>query len=402
MRLLIVEPVGHMPGHHSYYSRRLSESLLDTGRVEQVTVLSYTGFADRWPRHDGLSLVQAVAGEHLESCAPMERPSLWRAATQAVMPEVVRLAPDHDVIQFLDCWPPTVAGWLWRWPALRRKSVYLWHYHPVEADLPRLSQLPRGLRTRLLNFRERLWPEGLLMNHVHSLVHAETVRDKMLSVYPRAQVTVIPPGSDAYDRPLPSRAEARRQLGLKLSNERALLLFGYLGPHKGLDTFLLASRDDSPPVSLLVAGPPRQDYDPARLIADAGWTDRTVLRPGYLPDEEVPLWFCAADAVLLAYPAFFIQNSGVLTRAADFLTPVIISDVGQMGQLARQYGLGVLFTPEDPASLRQAVDHFLSLGEEELAAMREGLAQFAHDHSWPLIAARHVAMYQNIIERKKE
>jgi glycosyltransferase involved in cell wall biosynthesis len=402
MRILIVEPVGHTPGHHSYYARRLTEALLDQDEVEHVTVLSYAGFKDPWPARDGLTLLQVAPSNPDEAFAPFERPVQWREATAGVIPTVLDLAATHDVIQFLDCWSPTLAGALWRRRELCRKSVCLWHAPPVESELPRLWQLPRGLRTRWRVWRLRLLPEWLLMTRTHSLIHAQTVKDRILSVYRGAQATVIPPGIDACDRPLPSREEARQRLGLELGTARAILLFGFLGPHKGLDTFLSAMAQSPPEVRLLVAGPPKSDFDAVGLVQAAGWTDRAVVRLGYVPDDQVPLWFRAADAVLLAYPAFFIQNSGVLTRAADFLTPVIISDIGQMGELAREYGLGVLFTPEDPASLRQAVDRFLALDEAALAAMRAGLRRFAGDHSWPRIAAQHVAMYQRVMAGDKE
>ncbi|MCD6361964.1 MAG: glycosyltransferase [Armatimonadetes bacterium] len=398
MKILIVQPVGHTVGHHSYYTRRLSESLLDTGEVRQVTVVTHAGFWDQWPERDGLTLVQA-ADQQVTSWAPCERPHLWAEATRSALRTALPLVGGHDVVQVLDAWYRTLAWSLWRRRDVMRKSVVLWHHLPTGAVIPPLRALPRGLRTRLRLTLPVLVPERILLSNTTSLVHAETVADGIHRWLPRARVAVIPPGSDLHTGRLPDRTEARRALGLDIGDAFALLIFGYLGEHKGIHTLLEALNAGAPPdLRILIAGPPAAGVDIEGMVARSGWAPRTVLHAGYVPDDQVLLWFRAADAVLLAYPAHFVQNSGVLTRAADFRVPVVCSDVGQMGRFVRDYGLGTLFAPEDPASMRAAIDEMLAANGQRRGEMIAGLARYAEDHSWPRIARRHVELYRSVMD----
>ena len=395
MKILIVEPMGHTIGHHTYYTRRLSESLLDTGQVERATVVSYAGFKDDWPKREGLRLIQALPESMNVSWAPCERPDLWVEATKAAMRVALPLAAEHDVMQVLDGHFLPL-GWMLRRHPARHKTVMLWHYVPVGARLPPITRLPRGLRTRLRLTLPVILPERLLLSNTTLLVHAQQVADAIHGWLPRARVALIPPGSDPHAGDLPSRGEARRALGLDIGDAPALLVFGYLGTHKGVHTLMAALEQDAPDLRLLIAGQPAAGVDIRAQVVDGGWEDRSVMRLAYVPDEQVPLWFRAADAVLLAYPHHFVQNSGVLTRAADFRTPVICSDVGQMGEFVLQYGLGTLFEPEEPRSMRAAIDEMLAATPETIEGFREGLARDAEDHSWPRIAQRHVELYRRV------
>lgn len=382
-------------GHHSYYTRRLAESLAAAEGVTQVTVVSYGGFRNEWASRPNLRLLQVREAVEGMDWFPALDPPTWTLKTCATLDAASALFAEHDVVQILDCYPRALAQWLRRHRAVCAKAVVLCHNPPLRSLIPPLRALPRGLRTRWQH-RGLMPAEDFLINHTTCLVHAETVAEHMRRAYSRARVAVILPGADRHAEPLPSRAEARRLLGLPWANERVILVFGVLAPSKGIQTLLEALAVEPPEVRLLLVGRPVQGWDLPALVAQAGWSDRTIVHGEYIADEQVPLWFRAADAALVAYPRGFIQNSGVLTRAADYETPVIISDVGQMGHLTRQYGLGVLFEPENPLSLRDALHRFVALGEDELARMRQGLTQFAQAHSWPRIAAQHVALYQKV------
>lgn len=401
MKVLILQPTGHNIAHHAYYTRRLADNLADHDAVQHVTVVSYAGFKDEWSDRAGLTLRQAIPERFDVSYGCGDRPQEWVEATRRVVDVGLELAPEHDVVQVLDSRLDTLAWKLWARRRFLRKTVVLWHEIPLSARITSLRDLPGGLRLRARLIRRVMIPERILVGGTTTLVHAEPVAEGIRRWLPRARVAVIPPGSDTSHNALPSRDEARRMLGLDIGDRPALLMFGILGPHKGVHTLLAALQQSPPDLALLMAGPPLQGRDIRGQVGEAGWLDRSVLSLGYVPDAEVELWFRAADAIVLAYPAGFVQNSGVLTRAADFRTPVICCDVGQMGQLTRDYGLGLLFEPENPVSLREAIDQFLALDGEEVNQFREGLMRFADDNSWPSIAHRHVQLYGQVASGQK-
>ena len=103
--------------------------------------------------------------------------------------------------------------------------------------------------------------------------------------------------------------------------------------------------------------------------------------------------FAAADVGILSYTRDFIGASGVLTHACGFALPVIASDVGQLGELVREHGLGLTFTPEDALSLRQVIAAFFSLPLEGRQAFAARMAAFTAANSWEEIARKHLALY---------
>jgi|LSQX01.1.fsa_nt_gb hypothetical protein len=98
MRILIVQPVGHAVGHHSYYTRRLSESLAQLGRVSRVTVVSYAGFRNQWDAGPKLHCVQVEQADSNDWFPALE-PKRWAANTVATLEAARPLFDDHDSIR---------------------------------------------------------------------------------------------------------------------------------------------------------------------------------------------------------------------------------------------------------------------------------------------------------------
>src|SRR5439155_1625926 len=81
-----------------------------------------------------------------------------------------------------------------------------------------------------------------------------------------------------------------------------LLFFGIVRPYKGLDVLLRALAGAPAHVTLTVAGEFWGDStEMDNLIAELGLADRVILRPGYVPADQIPALFCAADAQVMPY-----------------------------------------------------------------------------------------------------
>jgi glycosyltransferase involved in cell wall biosynthesis len=116
----------------------------------------------------------------------------------------------------------------------------------------------------------------------------------------------------------------------------------------------------------------------------------------FVPEEEKAFYFLASDVAILSYKKNFIQSASIINDAAKFSTPVIASDVGQLGEFVRTHNLGITFTPEDPHSLRQAIFSFLQLPDEERKAIKENFARFRAAYSWEENARQHLEIYQRL------
>jgi glycosyltransferase involved in cell wall biosynthesis len=142
-------------------------------------------------------------------------------------------------------------------------------------------------------------------------------------------------------------AEARQQLGYG-PDDRLLLFFGFVRRYKGLSHLLeaLALVPAEVRAKLLVVGEFWEPEEGYRAQAEAlGITGRVRLLNRYVPNEEVGLYFAAADVVVLPY--LEATQSAVLQIAFGFETPVITTSVGGLPEMVRHGRLGIVVPPQD-------------------------------------------------------
>jgi glycosyltransferase involved in cell wall biosynthesis len=158
--------------------------------------------------------------------------------------------------------------------------------------------------------------------------------------------------------------EARNRLGIDPS-ARVLLIFGKIQRYKGVDIALqglknLSGRGEQ--IVLLVAGG-GSDNDDVYIKELKDYTCKENLvsevkfHTNYIPDEDIELFFQAADIVLLPHREGEFQ-SGVLFLAYRFGLPVIVSDVGSFAEDVETGVSGYIFRSEDPGDLAKRVQQF--------------------------------------------
>lgn len=174
---------------------------------------------------------------------------------------------------------------------------------------------------------------------------------------PERRVLVVQHG---INRLLPhdaaARCRLRQQHGLRPS-DRLVLFFGNVAPYKGLDWLLQAWEqhmvDDS--MVLMVVGRCRDTALRATLhgqMKRLGASRRVSWVEGFVPDDDVPSWFHAAD--LLVMPYRHIDQSGVVFMALASGLPVVASDVGSLSDYVALTG-GRTVPPGDAAALAGAL-----------------------------------------------
>ncbi len=173
---------------------------------------------------------------------------------------------------------------------------------------------------------------------------------------------------------IPSRADARKQLGLK---DNVALFFGHVRPFKGLDIALNAWRLLKTDVTLVVAGEAWwKSEDEYRRLAKGLDNVRFDFR--FIPDAEIATYFAAADVVLAPYR--IEAQSGVALTAFHFARPVIATRVGGLPEIIEEGRNGMLVPVEDPAALAKAVDAFFARNDRE--EVERQAAASARKYSW--------------------
>lgn len=151
-----------------------------------------------------------------------------------------------------------------------------------------------------------------------------------------------------------SRQAARRQLGLA-DTDRVLVALGGIRPYKGLgrllDVFHELAEED-PSLRLLVAGKPAQTQETAGLKRRCEQSPRVISEFSHVPDDQLQVWFGAADLAVLPYSR--ILNSGVFWLAHTFGLPIVGPRTGALLDLADEPHVR-LFNPRDDRSLKETL-----------------------------------------------
>jgi glycosyltransferase involved in cell wall biosynthesis len=148
-----------------------------------------------------------------------------------------------------------------------------------------------------------------------------------------------------------------------------LLFFGIVRHYKGLDVLLRALADATSEVSLTVAGEIWEDKDELlKLIADLGLQDRVTLSEGYVPAEDVPAAFAAADALVLPYRSGTASQNALI--AFQFGIPVIATRAGAIADAVEEGINGILCAPDDVGDLARAIRQLYEPGA--LARLQNG------------------------------
>lgn len=251
---------------------------------------------------------------------------------------------------------------------------------------------------------------GMLYRLVdYIFVHTEGMKTELLRDFgvDAAKVGVIPFG---INNTLPNtdttglEARARLMVG---ADEKVLLFFGRIAPYKGLELAIeslarLAANGDA--VRLVIAGRVEQGCDPywqevVQKIEQLGLQDQVTRIIEFIPDEDVELYFKAADALVMPYRAIF--QSGVVFLSYSFGLPVIASDVGSFRDDIVQGKTGMICRADDVADLAETIRKYFG-GElyRGLPTAREEIAAYGNrKYSWVEVGNITCAAYEGLIGR---
>jgi glycosyltransferase involved in cell wall biosynthesis len=242
-----------------------------------------------------------------------------------------------------------------------------------------------------------------IMDHI--FVHTKAMKDELIREFGvrDEKVTVIPFGinSTVPETDLDS-SRARKALNL-CSDDVVLLFFGNIAPYKGLEILVDAFNRvavEVRNVKLVIAGPIKGagEYWEGinSIISKYDLDNKIIKRIEFIPDDEVEIFFKAADALVLPYK--FIYQSGPLFLAYHFGLPVIANNVGSFKDDIVEEKTGFLSDGNDAKRLADAITRFIhSCLYREREHSREFIKAYASKkYSWDSIAETIVRVYERV------
>ena len=191
-----------------------------------------------------------------------------------------------------------------------------------------------------------------------------------------------------------SKEEACQALHLKPENQY-MLFFGLVRAYKGLDLLLDAFgkvKDQLPNLQLIVAGEFYEDEDKYRTqIANNGLTDRVIIKNEFIADADLRKYFGAADLIVQPYKS--ATQSGVTQVAFHFEKPMLVTNVGGLGEIVHDRKMGYAVEPNADAIAEALLDYYTHNRQADYTTY---LIKEKDKYSWSRLAESFVTIYNNI------
>ena len=345
MKIVIVGTAYPLRGGIAHYNALLYKHLSKRHSVEIVT------FSRQYPKLLFPGKTQEEQGGH-DSAVPSEQlidsinPWTWYSSAKAI----ARKKPDLLIFKY---WLPffgpcfgTIARLVRRWTDARILFI-------CDNVIPHEKRIGDTAFTRYA-FR----PVDAF------IAQSGAVEKDLRSFWPRAKYELVP--HPVYEIFGSSLLKDQARAKLQLIDERVILFFGYVRRYKGLHTLLDAMPTilKTMKVKLLVVGEFYDDEQKYRnqIAENDIWND-VVVHSDYVPNEEVSLYFSAADVVVLPYVS--TTQSNIMQIAYQFDKPVIATDVGGLAEVVLNGRTGYIVKPEAPEAVANAVVRFYKEGREQ-------------------------------------
>lgn len=171
--------------------------------------------------------------------------------------------------------------------------------------------------------------------------------------------------------------------------KKYLLFFGLVRAYKGLDILidsLLQVKDED--IVLLVAGEFYENEQKYReQIELNGLKDRIVLRNEFIPDGDLCKYFGAADLIVQPYKS--ATQSGVTQVAFHFEKPILVTNVGGLGEIVHHGKMGYAVAPQADDVAEAINDYFTN---NRQADFTEYLKQEKTKYTWNKLTEAFLAL----------
>ncbi|RKH68638.1 glycosyltransferase [Corallococcus llansteffanensis] len=393
-RLLIFSPTAFRPaGHQQSYLTGLGDALARRG--VEVHVHGLTGSVSYppsiVPHMSGKDTGAGFRSEYRERFGPLGD-VVWGTAR---LTRQLRLLNELEHVHGSLGGPPllfetfeylSLAAHLSREPRAHRRLCI---FHDTHFNLTHASPLAGAYK-----LLARPFARHILRSVDKCFVHASGMRVNLLKNIDPGQgfadkVEVLPYGAPHPDTQTHvDSATARTALGLPTRRKLALA-FGTLRADKRF-RLVFEALARSPDWELLIAGPEGDvSYRELQaLIAQARVRERVHLFPGFVPMEEHPRFFWAADAVLNLYDERIRHESGTAHLARAFLRPIIAGGPPDLHRYVQETGAGWSVTPLTAERLSEVLGQAAQIGEAERREMERRIHTAAVERSWDAVASR--------------
>ncbi len=190
-----------------------------------------------------------------------------------------------------------------------------------------------------------------------------------------------------------NQLDARKALGLT-EDKKIVLFFGLIRKYKGLDMLLDAFHElkSDKDINLVIAGEFYEDKQPyLDLIEKYQIEDQVILHSKFIANEDVKLYFSAADMVALPYRS--ATQSGVTQVSFHFEVPTLVTNVGGLAEIIPDKVAGYVVDSSGKAIAEAIQDYFTN---NRKASFSEGMKREKQKYDWKLFVNEVIDLFKNL------
>ena len=190
-----------------------------------------------------------------------------------------------------------------------------------------------------------------------------------------------------------NKIDARKALELP-TDKQLVLFFGLIRNYKGLDMLLDAMNElkSHPNIVLVIAGEFYEDKQPyLDLIKKYGIENQVILHGKFIANEDVKLYFSAADLVALPYRS--ATQSGVTQVSFHFEVPTLVTNVGGLGEIIPDKVAGYVVESNGKAIADGIKDYFEN---NRMPSFTEGMKKEKQKYDWKIFVDEVIDLYKKL------
>ncbi|MEO6489477.1 MAG: glycosyltransferase [Ferruginibacter sp.] len=366
--IIIIGPAHPLRGGLSTFNERLAKAFQDNGH--QVTIysfsLQYPGFL--FPGTTQYSTEQPPQGIDIRVAINSMDPFNWIKIGN----EIKKKRPDIIVVRY---WIPFMGPCLGTILRISKKNQHTKVVCIADNIIPHEKRPGDTLFTKYF-----LKPvDGFIT------MSEKVMNDLQKFKLKKPAMQVLHPLYDNFGEKI-TRQEARDRI--KINNEDPVIVFfGFIRKYKGLDILLEAmkilqtsnSKPHTSNLKLLIAGEFYEDRKPYdEQIKRLGISDSLILKTGFIPNNEVKNYLCAADVLVQPYRK--ATQSGVTPLAYYFEIPMIVTNVAGLPALVPN-GVGLVAEP-NARSIAEKISEYFEKGKQSFLP---NLIEEKKKYSWDVM-----------------
>ena len=224
------------------------------------------------------------------------------------------------------------------------------------------------------------------------VVMSNKVKEDLLQLQPQAKILFHPHPLYNHFGANMDQQEARQHLSIG-ADKKVILFFGFIRDYKGLDLLIEAMKNTPEDYVLLIAGEVYGNFESYRQqINAAGLEQKIVLHVRYISDNEVPLFFSAADVCVLPYKS--ATQSGITSIAFHFNVPIIATDVGGLQESITHNSTGLIVEKPDALLIHESLKKYFA--HHFKAQFVANIERYKQQLSWEHLATETLAFSKTL------